>query len=48
VIVRPGAPLYAPWTPTETEDASITLIPYFAWNNRGQGEMRVWLPVEQG
>ena len=37
------APLYAPWTPAETEDTEITLVPYFAWNNRGKGEMRVWL-----
>ena len=25
------------------EDVSITLIPYYAWANRGEGEMRVWL-----
>lgn len=23
----------------------ITLIPYYAWNNKGPGEMSVWLPV---
>jgi len=23
----------------------IRLIPYFAWDNRGYGEMRVWMPV---
>jgi DUF1680 family protein len=23
----------------------ITLIPYYAWNNKGPGEMAVWLPV---
>jgi DUF1680 family protein len=47
-IKEPGenAPLYAPWTPAETEDTEITLIPYFAWNNRGKGEMRVWLAAE--
>ncbi|MBR5109924.1 MAG: glycoside hydrolase family 127 protein [Clostridia bacterium] len=38
-----NAPLYMPWTPAETEETEITLIPYFAWNNRGKGEMRVWL-----
>lgn len=27
----------------EVED--ITLIPYHLWNNRGKGEMRVWLPL---
>ena len=42
-----NAPLYAPWQPPKEEDAAITLVPYFAWNNRGMGEMRVWLPVEQ-
>ncbi|MBW9094349.1 glycoside hydrolase family 127 protein [Microbacterium jejuense] len=25
--------------------ASIRLIPYFAWGNRGAGEMSVWLPL---
>jgi len=24
-------------------DAQITLVPYYAWANRGEGEMRVWL-----
>ena len=43
VIVPENAPLYAPWTEPETEDIKITLIPYFAWANRGKGEMRVWL-----
>ena len=47
-IIAPdeNAPLYAPWTPAKTEDAEITLVPYFAWNNRGKGEMRVWLAAE--
>ncbi len=26
------------------EDLDITLIPYYAWNNRGINEMTVWLP----
>lgn len=25
--------------------ASVRLVPYFAWGNRGPGEMSVWLPV---
>ena len=25
-------------------DLDITLIPYYAWNNRGISEMTVWLP----
>jgi DUF1680 family protein len=27
-----------------TEIKTITAIPYFLWNNRGQGQMQVWLP----
>jgi DUF1680 family protein len=26
------------------EDISFTAIPYYAWNNRGQGNMIVWIP----
>ncbi len=26
------------------EDLDVTLIPYYAWNNRGVNEMTVWLP----
>ncbi|MBR1584990.1 MAG: glycoside hydrolase family 127 protein [Clostridia bacterium] len=40
------APLYAPWQPAVKRDADIALIPYFAWSNRGKGEMRVWLRQE--
>ena len=46
VTVPDSAPLYAPWHQPETEETKITLIPYFAWNNRGKGEMRVWLEAE--
>lgn len=27
------------------EKIKVKLIPYFAWNNRGETEMTVWLPV---
>ena len=46
VTVPENAPLYAPWRQLETEETKITLVPYFAWNNRGKGEMRVWLETE--
>ncbi len=36
-------PLYRDWAPEETEDGTLILIPYFAWDNRGETEMRVWL-----
>jgi uncharacterized protein len=25
-------------------DRTINAVPYFAWNNRGRGEMEVWVP----
>ena len=28
-------------------DQAITLIPYYAWANRGRGEMIVWLPTSE-
>lgn len=28
------------------KDATLTLIPYYAWNHRGEGRMEVWLPVK--
>ena len=31
-----------------TSDAVLKLIPYYAWANRGQGKMMVWLPYEAG
>jgi len=36
-----------------TDEADFTAIPYFAWANRGKGEMEVWFrsagnPPEQG
>ena len=33
---------YTTQTPT-LEETSITLVPYFMWGNRGEGELRVWL-----
>ena len=35
---------------TKTSDpdpAEVTLIPYHLWNNRGSGEMMVWLPLNE-
>ena len=40
---EPSAALYTDWRKPETEKQRVTLIPYFAWNNRGVGEMRVWM-----
>ena len=37
--------LYNEYTPAKYEDVDITYIPYFAWANRGENEMSVWLKV---
>ncbi|MDE7377321.1 MAG: glycoside hydrolase family 127 protein [Muribaculaceae bacterium] len=28
------------------DDVTLTLIPYYAWNHRGRGNMAVWLPID--
>jgi len=38
--------LYRPIN-TKKETVSIKLIPYYAWGNRGKGDMSVWLPVSK-
>lgn len=30
----------------ETQYVTLTLIPYYAWSHRGDGNMAVWLPQE--
>ena len=44
--VPAGAAVAVP-APAGTEDRAVTLtaIPYFQWDNRGPGAMRVWIPV---
>lgn len=37
--------LYQPLNCTRLEKTDIRMIPYFAWDNREYGEMRIWLPV---
>lgn len=40
-----GAPLYREYAPAQESTAALKFIPYFAWANRGEGEMRVWVRV---
>ena len=40
------APLYRQWQPVRRMPTTATLIPYFAWSNRGENEMRVFLDVD--
>lgn len=32
---------------TETREVNLTLLPYYAWNNRGDGSMMVWFPESE-
>ena len=37
--------LYQDYVNRGYEKVEVRMIPYFAWDNRGMGEMRVWIPV---
>lgn len=37
--------LYRPLSPNEPDQVDIRLIPYYAWGNRGDSEMTVWMPL---
>ena len=37
--------LYSEERPKRT-DVTLTAIPYYAWANRGENQMRVWMPEE--
>ncbi len=37
--------LYSRYEPSLAQPVTLRLIPYFAWDNRGFGEMRIWLPL---
>ncbi len=36
--------LYRETRPTATKRVPVTFIPYYAWGNRGESEMTVWIP----
>lgn len=40
-----GSQLYRKYIRDEYEKVDVTLVPYFAWDNRKRGEMTVWLPL---
>lgn len=35
--------LYGDYAPCKEKETTLTLIPYYAWSNRGEGEMSVWI-----
>lgn len=40
--------LYQTLKDTSVRKVEVRMIPYFAWDNRGFGEMRIWLPLAYG
>lgn len=41
---EPGSgSLYHPFRKSQSRQVDVMLVPYFAWGNRGQGEMTVWI-----
>ncbi|MDD3920937.1 MAG: glycoside hydrolase family 127 protein, partial [Eubacteriales bacterium] len=38
--------LYRPYQPLGRQAEDVRFIPYYAWANRSEGEMTVWVPVE--
>lgn len=38
-----GNMLYREYQPSRERETTLKLIPYYVWNNRGEGEMTVWI-----
>jgi DUF1680 family protein len=38
--------LYSEIQPYALRELEMTFVPYFAWDNRSQGEMTVWVPLQ--
>ena len=38
--------LYTEYRPMKETKTELTLVPYYAWNNRGEGEMSVWIRIQ--
>ena len=46
-IIHDSRPsLYYEFEPGKTPSFTIRLVPYYAWGNRGETDMSVWLPVD--
>ncbi len=47
-LVQDGAdaPLYREYTPPVTREVTLRFVPYYAWANRGENEMTVWVRTE--
>ncbi len=47
ILPRQKAPLYQRGLGYETQTQKLTYIPYYAWANRGESEMSVWIREEK-
>ena len=43
--VSEGKALYRDYARPGENEVTLTLVPYYFWNNRGEGEMQVWMRV---
>ncbi len=43
LVMPTDGSLYTIWKAPREENTKITLVPYYTWANRGEGEMLVWL-----
>ncbi len=43
LISEESQELYRSARPAREEDVTLRMVPYYAWNNRGEGEMSVWV-----
>lgn len=37
--------LYQQLEPENVKTVHVRMIPYYAWDNRGRGEMMIWMPL---
>ncbi len=42
----PDGPLYQELPQGEIKTIPVRLIPYYAWNNRGEPQMSIWLTLQ--
>lgn len=42
-----GSSLYSDYVKTKALDTKLVFVPYYAWNNRGEGEMSVFVDIKE-
>lgn len=45
LLEKEGTSLYQEYKTIQEEEQELTFVPYYAWNNRGEGEMTVWVRI---